>query len=68
MNFLFRLAGAVVYRIVREYREIEDKIETSVEHITIGLANGDEYVIELSGDSAEEDESQDPGFGFRPTK
>lgn len=67
MNFLFRLAGAIVYRVVREYREIEDKIETSVEHITIGLANGDEYMFELSRDSDGGDEPQDLGFGFRPT-
>lgn len=67
MNFLFKLAGAIVYRVVSEYRAIEDQsADTKVEHITIGLANGDEYVIELSDDSDEDDGPEGFGFGFRP--
>jgi hypothetical protein len=70
MNWLFRLAGAIVYRIMHEYHEIEDRLDgdhSKVEHITIGLANGDEYVIELA-DGEDEDGPAGFEFGFRPTK
>jgi hypothetical protein len=70
MNWLFRLAGAIVYRIMHEYHEIEDQLDghSKVEHITIGLANGDEYTIEIGDGDEDEDGPEGFEFGFRPTK
>jgi hypothetical protein len=73
MNWLFRLAGAIVYRIMHEVHQLEDEHdrESKVEHITIGLANGDEYVIEIGSDDEDDDDEDGPGgfeFGFRPTR
>lgn len=59
LNFLFEIAGAIVYRIVHEYKAIEAEIEGG-ERVVIGLANGDDEITDSDGDV----EAKKLPFGF----